>query len=65
MAGNGDDSAAVTFVGGEAMIEQADVAIAVDAKAIGADGGFDISPLEIAVDVAAGAAVTGVTSGRA
>ncbi len=56
VAGDGDDGASVAFVGREALIEQADVILAVSLDANGAVGGFDKCPLEIAIDVAADAA---------
>lgn len=57
VAGDGDDSAAVAFVGCEALIEQSDVALVLSSQMSGAVGCFDEGPLEIAVDVAADAAV--------
>jgi len=62
MAGDSDDGAAVAFVGREALIEQADMSFLLRAQMSGAVGGFDEGPLEITVDVAADAAVVGVSA---
>ena len=62
VAGNGDDGAAVAFVGREALIEQPDMAFALVAQMRGAIGGFDEGPFEVAVDVAANAAVVRVAA---
>ena len=63
VSGDGDNGATVALFGREALIEQSDVSFAVSAQMGGAVGGFDEGPLEIAVDVAADAAVVCVASG--
>lgn len=56
--GDGDYGSPVSLAGSESSIEQADVAFAIGAQMRRAGGGLDERPLEIAVDVATGAAVT-------
>jgi len=60
--GDGDDGSPMSLAGSESSIEQADVAFAIGAQMRRAGGGFDECPLEIAVDVVAGAAVTGMAA---
>jgi hypothetical protein len=60
MAGDGDDGAAMSFAGGEPLIQAFNMGAAIGLEPNGAGGGFDESPLQIVVDVAAGASMADV-----
>lgn len=62
MAGDGNNGAPVALVWIEQPIEQGRCVLALCLDANGAVGGFDKGPLEIVVDVAAGAAVSNVSA---
>lgn len=57
MAGDCDDGAAVTLAWSEAMVKEIDMGATVCLDPNGTGGGLNESPLQILIDVAAGASV--------
>ena len=57
VAGDRDDGAAVAFAGSETLIQAFNMRSAIGLEPHGTGGGFDESPLQIVVDVAACASV--------
>src|SRR5579871_563550 len=62
VAGDGDDGAAVSLPRSEAVVELPDMAVAMSLESDRTRRGFDEAPLEILVDVAAGATVPDASS---